>query len=197
MRQRELEVHTKNNYPTAWLAVQGGGYASACSELTTADKALLFQYTDGGHETLNESLHHKPGTNESVLGRALVAALAKLPPYEGEVQAGVLLRPSELVFYRVCCQTGTPVHWPAFLSTSTKPGVAMMFLRQPNKNCLFIIQSKTGRLIEAVSRFGLHGQAPGQNEGEVLFAPNTAFDVLAVTDETDETDYTRIVLDEL
>ena len=70
----------------------------------------------------------------------------------------------------------------------------MQFLRTARKNCLFVIESKTGRLIEAAAKYGPHGQAPGQNEREVLFAPHTKFDVLAVVDEPD---YTRITLDEL
>ncbi|MFD2783999.1 hypothetical protein [Hymenobacter rubripertinctus] len=76
----------------------------------------------------------------------------------------------------------------------------MQFLRTTGKNCLFVIQSKSGRLIEAVAKYGIHGLAPGQNEYEVLFSPQTRFDVLAVEDvlsPNKERDYTRITLDEL
>lgn len=194
MRQRELEAYLKRNHPDALWAVQNGPRAAALPELTAADKALLYYYTSDGYKTLNAGLHAHPGANSSVVGQGLVAALAKLPPYEGEVQSGVLLRASELLFYRECARTATPVHWPAFLSASLKPGIAMQFLRTSRKNCLFVLQSRTGRLIEAVAEFGLYGLAPGQNEREVLFAPGTVFDVLAVVDEPD---YTRVVLDEL
>lgn len=202
MRQREIEAYAKQHYATAWQAVQRGLRATALSEynLTNADKAFLYEYSSGGYETLNAQLHAHPGTNTSVLEQGLVKALEKLPPYEGEVLSGVLLRPSELLFYRACHLKGRPVHWPAFLSATLRPGLAMQFLRGARKNCLFVIQSKTGRLIEAIAEMGLFGAAPGQNEREVLFAPGVAFEVLAVQEvltAAGATDYTRIVLDEL
>ncbi|WP_157807357.1 ADP-ribosyltransferase domain-containing protein [Hymenobacter chitinivorans] len=91
--------------------------------------------------------------------------------------------------YRARVQDRQPVSWPAFLSASYKVSTARKYLYTP-KNCLLIIQSRTGRLIEELSRFGVDGQ----NEHEVLFAPNTQFEVVEVADETG---YTRIVLDEL
>jgi hypothetical protein len=194
MRQRELLSYINRINPDALRAVQAGPRAAALPELTAADKALIYHYSEDGYEALNDYLHANSGANDSVLGQGLVAALKKLPPYEGEVQSGIWLRASELQFYRGCARTATPVRWPAFLSATLKPGIAMQFLRSARKNCLFVIQSRTGRLIEAVAKTGLYGQAPGQNEREVLFAPQTEFDVLAVVDETD---YTRIVLDEL
>jgi hypothetical protein len=48
---------------------------------------------------------------------------------------------------------------------------------QYNGNVLFRILSKTGKEIELISKFG----SGSQNEREVLFAPNSDFNVLDVT----------------
>ena len=80
------------------------------------------------------------------------------------------------------------------LSASTEVSIARQFLRASPKNCLFIIRSRSGRLIEAASKYGVHGLAPGQNEREVLFRPQTEFEVLGVVAETD---FNRITLQEL
>lgn len=80
------------------------------------------------------------------------------------------------------------------LSASTEVSIARQFLRASPKNCLFIIRSRSGRLIEAASKYGVHGLAPGQNEREVLFRPQTEFEVPGVVAETD---FNRITLQEL
>lgn len=194
MRQREILAYAKKACPDALRIVQTGGYATALPQLSAAEKAVLYHYTEDGYEALNATLHAHPRAALPELGRALVTILTKLPPYAEAAYCGVHLSPRELQFYRACARSATPVHWPAFLSTSLRARMAMRFLRTEPKNCLVVIQSKTGRLIEEVAKWGIHGLAPGQNEAEVLFAPQTTFDVLAVVDEPD---YTRITLDEL
>lgn len=194
MNQPELLAYIEKINVDALRVVQHGDYTTALPQLAVAEKALVYHYTEDGYEALNEGLHATPHAPLSAAAQALVATLAKLPPHVGEAFSGVWLRRSELQFYQACALTGTPVRWPAFLSASLKNSIAMKFLRTGRKNCLFVMQSKTGRLIEAVSRYGSHGQAPEQNEYEVLFSPQTEFDVLAVEAERD---YTRITLDEL
>lgn len=194
MNQSQLSTYIEQANPEALRQVQTGGYATALPALTTAEKALLYHYTEDGYDALNADLHASPQAALLGVGQGLVAALAKLVPHVGEAFSGVWLRPSELQFYRACQLSGTPVRWPAFLSASLKSSIAMWYLRTGQKNCLFVMQSKNGRLIEAVSKYGIHGQAPGQNEYEVLFAPQTEFDVLAIEEERA---YTRITLDEL
>ncbi|MBF9224078.1 ADP-ribosyltransferase domain-containing protein [Hymenobacter ruricola] len=158
--------------------------------LTTLDKAAIYYYTDDGFEALNRKLHASSGANNTLLGQGLAAALAKLPAYVGLVFCGAQLRTGQLLFYRASMDSGEPVSWPAFLSASQKATVAHQYLHSPRKNCLFVIQSRTGRLIGEISKYGVDGQ----NESEVLFAPRTRFEVVAMVAETG---YTRIVLDEL
>lgn len=188
--QRQLEAHIKRACPEGWQAGLRGRRFTALPSLSATDKALIYHYSEDGYESLNEGLHANNGQNSSLFGRGLADALTRLPAYVGEVTSGVYLSASQLNHYQACAQNGTPVSWPAFLSTSCKPSISMFYLRTKEKNCLFVIQSLTGRLIEEAAKYGVDGQ----NEYEVLFKPNTKFEVLQVVTETD---YTRIVLDEL
>ena len=170
--------------------MQQGRRATALPHLTTLDKAAIYYYTDDGYEALNRQLHASGGHHDTLFGQGLAIALAKLPAYVGVVSSGVRLRPEELRHYRARAEDGQPIDWPAFLSTSRKASIARQYTRSPPNGVLFVIQSRTGRLIEEISKFGVDGQ----NEYEVLFIPHTQFQVLEVAAETG---YTRIVLDEL
>lgn len=189
-QRQQLAEYLQQYCPAGWRAVQEGRRATALPRLTTIDKAAIYYYSDDGHEALNRKLHASSGHNNTLFGQGLAAALAKLPPYRDKVNSGVQLRPEQLRPYRACAGSGQPVSWPAFLSASYKVAIARKYLRNSPGSCLFVIQSRTGRLIEEISKFGVDGQ----NEHEVLFAPHTRFEVLEVASEPG---YTRIVLDEL
>ena len=188
--QRRLEAYIKQTCPEGWQAGLSGRRATALPKLSATDKALIYHYSEDGYESLNARLHATGGLNISLFGVGLADALTRLPAYVGEVTSGVYLSKTQLKHYQACALNGMSVSWPAFLSTSLRPGISMCYLRSNEKNCLFVIQSLTGRLIEEVAKYGVDGQ----NEYEVLFTPNTKFEVLQVVPETD---YTRIVLDEL
>jgi hypothetical protein len=189
-QQLELATYLQDFCPEGWRAVQSGRRATLLHRLTTADKAAIYYYSDDGYDTLNRQLHASDGTNHTLFGQGLAAALAKLPPYRGDAFSGVYLSAAQLELYRARVKDGQPVSWPAFLSASQKDTIARYFLRSADKNCLFVIQSRTGRLIAELAKHGVDGQ----NEYEVLFAPHTRFEVLEIANETG---YTRIVLDEL
>jgi hypothetical protein len=186
----QLEHYLQEYCPIGWRVVQEGRRAKLLRRLTVVDKAAIYHYSDDGYEALNRQLHTSGGDNHTPFGQGLVAALAKLPPYMGAAHSGVQLSAAQLQFYRARAEDGQPVSWPAFLSASQKSTIAHQFLHSSEKNCLFVIQSRTGRLIAEVSKHGIDGQ----NEYEVLFIPHTRFEVLEVANETG---YTRIVLDEL
>lgn len=189
-QQLQLAHYLQHCCPIGWRVVQIGRRGKPLRRLTVVDKAAIYYYSDDGYEALNIQLHTSGGDNHTLFGRGLVAALAKLPPYMGSAYSGVQLSNTQLEFYRACAQDRQPVSWPAFLSASQKSTIAHQFLHSSEKNCLFVIQSRTGRLIEEVSKHGVDGQ----NEYEVLFIPRTRFEVLEVVHEPG---YTYIVLDEL
>lgn len=188
-QRRQLAEYLQHYCPEGWQAVRRGRRATALPGLTAIDKAAIYYYSDDGYEALNRTLHISGGHNNTLFGQGLAAALAKLPAYTSEASSGVQLWPEQLRHYHARAEDGQPVSWPAFLSASQNASIARQYL-SPERNCLFVIQSRTGRLIEKISKYGVDGQ----NEHEVLFAPNTQFEVQRVANEPG---YTRIVLDEL
>jgi len=165
------------------------------SRLSLTDRALIYHYTDLGFSHLNQALHTDPGaTPPEVSG--LAAALRKLQPYIGLVYSGAYLNSSQLQHYQQCLTSGTLVSWPAFLSASTALDIAEWHLGMATpanpKNCLFWLDSRTGRYIAPFSCYGPNGPKP--NEYEVLFFPGTQFQILEITPGVH---HTRIILVEV
>jgi hypothetical protein len=179
-QRHQLAEYLAQYCPIGWRVVQSGRRFKVLPHLDIIDKAVIYYYSDDGYEALNRQLHASDSDNSTLFG----------PAYTGLVSSGVFLQPAQLQYYRARAQDGQPVSWPAFLSASQKETIARQYLYNSEKNCLFVIQSRTGRLIAELSKYGVDGQ----NEYEVLFTPQTQFEVLEVANETG---YTRIVLDEL
>ncbi|MFD2784000.1 hypothetical protein [Hymenobacter rubripertinctus] len=83
---------TTHNYvtkrlPEALRIVQNGGYATAHPELTSAEKALVYHYTEDGYDALNAGLHGNPTAPLAAFGQGLAAVLSKLPPHVGRLLA--------------------------------------------------------------------------------------------------------------
>lgn len=195
MTQQQLTAYVRKHLPAAWRAVQTDRMQAVRSRLSLTDRALIYHYTDRGFSHLNHALHASPSsaTPEST---GLATALRKLRPYAGLVYSGAYLTPSQLRHYQQCLANGTSVSWPAFLSASTNLDIAEWHLgmaaRRNPKNCLFWLDSRTGRSIAPFSCYGPNG--PKSNEYEVLFAPGTQFQVLEIVSELR---YTRIILAEI
>jgi hypothetical protein len=177
----ELNDYIEVRNPDALQAVQTGSRANVFPELTAAEKAIIYHYTDVGFEDLNEALHEGKVTANNVLGSGLVIALNKLQAHQDVVYSGAYITPKQLKACQNALVQQKPFIWPAFLSSSISLEVARRYLTvnylNVSKNCLFTIQSKKGRLIEEVAVYGSNGQLPGQNEREVLFTPDTHFNV--------------------
>lgn len=190
MRPREIHAYAASYLPTELALVQSGGYATAHPELTPAEKALVYHYTDTGSGALNRALHQHGGIIETTQGYGLAATLTKMPAYKGPAYSAALWNSVDLaVLLRKAASGDTPfnldiVRWPAFLSASRSLAVAQQHLNYSPKNCLLIISSKTGRHIEALSRYGPNGPDPAMNEREILFLPGTRFEVVAVRPAT-------------
>ena len=185
----DLEKYVADNLPAELRLMQTGSYAAACPELTAALKAFIYHYTDEGFEAINAALHTSRGVARSVGSQGLAEALRRLPPYAGQVYSGARLSAEQLTALQAAAnmKESVPWTWPAFLSASKSIATARQFGSIPGKNCLFLITSKTGRAIEALSRYG-----PG--EREVLFLPRTPFRVTGVVPGPR---YTEIILAEL
>lgn len=180
---------TTNPLADALATVQAGRYASAHPDLSDIEKALIYHYTDTGSQPLNLLLHAQAGRNTTPLGQELAAAVARLPPYQGLVYSAAFWQEEELRRLWLQAAAGSAFaldekRWPAFLSASKSLAVARQHLNYSPKNCLLFINSKTGRSVEALSRYGPNGPDPYENEREVLFLPRTRFRLLAVRSAT-------------
>lgn len=195
LTQQQLTAYVRKHLPAAWRAVQTPRMQAVRSRLSLTNRALIYHYTDRGFSHLNHALHADPSasTPEST---GLAAALRKLRPYAGLVYSAAYLTPDQLQYYQQCLASGTLVNWPAFLSASTSLDIAEWHLgmatSQKPKNCLFWLDSRTGRSIAPFSCYGPNGPKP--NEYEVLFAPSTQFQVLEITSQLRNT---RIILAEV
>lgn len=190
MNPAQLLVYVSQYLPDELRLMQAGAYATACPELSAAEKAVVYHYTHTGSQAVNQALYASNGNNDTLFGQALAAALHKLPPFAGQqVFSAAWLTLAQWQQVRAAADGRTlvdaaPLSWPAFLSTSRSPRIAEQHLNYPPKNCLFSIQSRTGRLVEALSYYGPHGPDPGLNEREVLFLPNTQFAVIGIDSAT-------------
>lgn len=186
MTQTELLTYVSQHLPAELLLMQTGGYAAAHPELSAAEKAVIYYYTHTGSGRVNRALHASNGDASTLVGQALASTLNKLPSLSNELvfSAAWLTQPDWQQLLAAAAGTNlldtAPLRWPAFLSASQALVVAEQHLNYSPKNCLLAIRSKTGRLVEAVSHYGFNGPDPAQNEREVVFLPNTQFQVVSI-----------------
>ncbi len=150
--------------------------------------AIIYHYSDSGYENINNTLIENKViiTNSHV--RFLCETLNKLPDHQDVVFRGVDFNTSQKQRYIDALNGNTPIQEFSFFSTSRSELIANSFSKG---DTLFMIFSKTGKQIEKFSKFGLYS---GQNEKEVLFLPNTTFEVLDVLQSTTKT---TIILEEI
>jgi hypothetical protein len=118
----------------------------------------------------------------------LIDTLQKLPDYQNVVFRGSKLNKSQKQRYKDAFHNDRLIQEHHFLSTSQSEIIANLFSKG---DTFFTIFSKTGKQIEKFSKFGLYS---GQNEKEVLFFPNTIFEVLDVSENDSKT---VIILEEI
>jgi hypothetical protein len=183
----EIEEYTKKYLSRELQEVERSERVNELLELSIYEKTCIFKYSLDAYETLNENLRISKGINNSEFGIVLEQCLAKLADFDGLVYRGVNLSPGELDKYRNGLIDDQPITEYPFISTSKSRMVAMEF----RANVLFRIYSKFGKEIEKIAKYGLYN---AQNEKEVLFKPNSIFNVLEITKESD---YTLITLEEV
>ena len=139
----------------------GGSYdssSSTTSGLSSADVAVLRDYTGSGFRSINESLRGGAAMSSDTSQRAeaISDALARLPDRTGPVFRGTTLSSEQIASY-----VPGAVHPEAgFTSTSSDPKSAF-----PG-NTLFLVISKHGKDISPYSHYA---------ESEVLFDKGTGF----------------------
>lgn len=189
MSQPQLPTYAQQYLPAELCLMQTGGYAAAYPHLTTEAKALIYHYTASGSTNINRSLRASQGVPADALSQELVAAVRKMPAYQGSAYSAAHLSPAELSRLRLVFTGGTPqtaesLTWPAFLSASRSISIAERHLNYTSPpmphNCLFLLNSLRGRSIELLSYYGPNSHDPYDNEQEILFLPNTTFRIIGI-----------------
>lgn len=171
----------------------------AMSELgmTKPEAAALVFYSTVGYKTLNSHPNSKFGELYSQdkdkldsSRKVLSAALQKLPVFKGQVVRHTELSEKALKSYRV----EKIIKPKTFMSSSSDLNYIhdAGFDEGATKNTVFYIESKTGRSIQAVSKF--------ENESEVLFDSDAVFKVIEKTkvfDSRQERDIFTIRMEEV
>lgn len=133
--------------------------------LSAAEVYAVRDYSGSGYVALNNALRGNTPDKEkySAYRDVLNQALRKMKSYKGQVIRGSNLPPE----VREQHQVGSVISYPGFTSTSLKAG----FSGQD----IFVIQSKSGHYIAPL--------AMAKDEQEVLFAADTQFKVISVTQD--------------
>ena len=156
--------------------------------LNVYEIALIYHYSESGYENINEILIKNNGAVTTEYAQYLTQILLQLPDYQQVVFRGTTLNKTQKQKYLAAFEQNLIVQEPFFLSASKSESIADSFSKG---DTLFTIFSKTGKQIVKFCKFGLNS---GQNEKEVLFLPNTNFEVLAVTKHNSKT---LIILEEI
>jgi hypothetical protein len=183
----EIETYAKTNLAAEILIIDGTDRKNEYPQLTAYEKAVIYKYSDDGFKDINEELRKSKGKNFSDFARHLNIALKQLPGYDGLVYRKVHLTKQELTRYRNALKNNNPLKEFPFTSTTKSRLIAMNFAGTTTytPNCLFRIQTKTGKEIDKIAKF---------DEKEVLLLPNTIYSVLEVRKEID---YTLITMEEI
>lgn len=134
-------------------------------------------------ESLNEELRKTNGNKITNFGKLLDKCLAKLPNFEDIVYRGVNLTTKELNRYIDAYNENLNIIECQFLSSSISKAEAHRY-----GDTLFRIFSKTGKSIEALSKY--------PNEKEVVFRYKTVFEVLMI-DFNEDTKKYSITMEEM
>jgi hypothetical protein len=181
-----LETYAKANLSDEISIIENTNRKNEYPQLTTYEKAVIYKYSDDGYKKVNEYLRKSKGKTFNDFANHLNNALTKLPNFEGLVYRKVYLTNDEITRYKINLKNNKPLREYPFISATKSRLIAMNFegTTEYEPNCLFRIQTKTGKEIDKIAKF---------DEKEVLIKPNTTFSVLEIKKELN---YTLITLEE-
>jgi hypothetical protein len=183
----ELEAYASANLSDEINEIQNSFRKNIITELSIYEKALIYKYSDDGFKETNEELRSSGGKILSEFAKYLRNTLDKLGNFEGLVYRKVYLTITEYKRYEDYFKNSKALKEYSFISTTKSRLIAMEFEGTTSyvPNCLFRIQTKTGKDIELITKFA---------EKEVLIQPNTKFRILDIRDEGD---YKLITMEEV
>jgi hypothetical protein len=181
------EIYSKNKLTREISEIQSSKRNLESPELDLYEKALIYKYSEDGYEVVNETLRKSKGKAMTEFGKFLTKVLDKLPDFDGLVYRSANLTKGELKRYTDALSNNELLKEYSFVSTSKSRLIAMVF----NGNVLFRIYSRTGKEIEKIAKFGIHGSP---NEKEILIKANRNFRLLEITNQPT---YTLITMEEV
>lgn len=181
-----VETYAKSNLTNEINIIENTNRKNEHPNLTTYEKAVIYKYSDDGYKKINEDLRISKGKTFNDFATHLNNALKKIPNFEGLVYRKVYLTDDEIDRYKIKLKNKKPLKEYSFISTTKSRLIAMNFEGKTDyePNCLFRIQTRTGKEIDKIAKF---------DEKEVLNKPNTNFNVLEIKKELN---YFLITLEE-
>lgn len=150
------------------------GKGGSLKSLDLTEVSAIHYYTRLGYAEMNEAL--RMGDQEMLrqLQPVIEAAASGLTKLTDKIFTGTVYRGAYLhAAVKDTYQVGSRITEKAFTSTSRA------FNEKFSGNTIFVIQSKTGKMIDELSQFA--------GEQEVIFSPGTVFKVIAKTVEGTKT----------
>jgi len=157
------------------------GTLKVLNKIDFAEASSINFYTRMGHYDINAALRTGNDAALQKFKPVIEAACSGLSKMVDEAFVGTVYRGTNLTSdLSAMYRTGARVTEFGFTSTTRN------FAEKFGGNTLFVIKSKTGRMIDKLSSF--------ENEAEVLFAPGTVFRVLS---RTVEGNVTKIFMEQI
>ncbi|MEY4064687.1 MAG: hypothetical protein RIR26_895 [Pseudomonadota bacterium] len=157
------------------------GKGGSFQKMDLTEVSAINYYTRLGYGDINEALRKGDAVLLKQLQPVIEAAASGLTKMTDKIFTGTVYRGAYLpANISSAYKVGSNITEKAFTSTSRSFGDKL------SGNVLFVIQSKTGKMIEELSTFA--------NEKEVLFAPGTVFKVIS---KTVEGKITKILMEQI
>jgi len=173
-----IAVNSMHSYQFARSLI---GKSSVYQKMDLSEVSAINYYTRMGYGEINQALRTGDKALLSKFQPVIEAAASGLNKMTEKIFTGTVYRGAYLPeSVRNAYKVGANVTEKAFTSTSRS------FSDKFTGNTVFVINSKTGKMIEEMSTFA--------NEKEVLFAPGTVFKVVA---KTIEGKVTKILMEQI
>lgn len=169
-----LKEFVENSFKNELKIISESFRNDELSNLSNYEKTIIYKYSEDYYEFTNERLRVSKGKDINDFSNFLIKSLKKLPNYKLICYRSAYLNKSEIKKYTSAFEKNIEIIEYSFVSCSKSRLLANMF---SPANVIFIIHSKSGKEIEKIAKFGINS---GQNEKEVLFKPNTKFQVLNI-----------------
>lgn len=168
-----IKKYVENNFKKELREVSNSFRSKELNVLNDYEKTIIYKYSEDYYEFVNTNLRESKGKNIDDFSNFLIKSLKKLSDFKLLCYRSANLTSSEIKKYTSALKKKNTIIEYSFVSCSKSRLLANMF----PANVTFIIHSKSAKEVEKVAKYGINS---GQNEKEVIFLPNTKFEVLDI-----------------